>query len=100
MKMTTIEEQEELLDFIAEATAHFDFYPEYRTYTKGEILPECLFAVRWGLGDDCILVFKLGDMEPTIYQNCINTQTHVLSPYLPVTPAPLNSFSQDDDILF
>ena len=47
--------------------------PEISTYTEsGHIEPGELFAVRWGMGNDCVLVFRISDdFEPTNFQNII-----------------------------
>lgn len=60
------------IEFAEKAAAHFAAHPEHSTYTEGEIISGCLFAVRWGLGDDCVLVFKLDENHvPTNYQNLV-----------------------------
>ena len=62
------------LDFAREAGMFFAKNKEITTYTsqniddsKGEF-----FAVRWGMGKDCVLVLKLDEyFEPTNYQNIV-----------------------------
>lgn len=62
------------LDFAREAAMCFAKNKKIMTYSsqgieniKGEF-----FAVRWGLGKDCVLVLKLDDdFEPTNYQNIV-----------------------------
>jgi hypothetical protein len=61
-------------EFAEKAAAHFAAHPEHSTYTDGEIVPACFFAVRWGLGDDCVVVLKLDENHtPTNYQNLVHT---------------------------
>jgi len=60
------------LSFVRRAVRNFTEYPEHRTYTDGEIEPGCLFAVRWGADDDCVLVLRLDkSYVPTIYGQAI-----------------------------
>lgn len=60
------------LDFAEKAAANFAAHPEHSTYTDGEIVPACFFAVRWGLCGDCVVVLKLDESHtPTNYQNLI-----------------------------
>lgn len=70
--MTTETEERELLVFIGRASKHFAEHREHSSFTDSEIEPGCFFGVRWGLGDDCVLVFKISEeFEPRIYQQCI-----------------------------
>ena len=60
------------LEFAEKAAAHFAAHPEHSTYTDGEIVPGCFFAVRWGMGEDCVLVLKIDEYHvPTNYQNLV-----------------------------
>lgn len=59
------------LAFAKRAANHFAANRGHFTYTDTEIEPDALFAVRWGLGEDCVLVFKVGDLPPTIYGQAI-----------------------------
>lgn len=77
MRMTTAWEELELIRFVERASEDFEAHPEHITYTDGEIVPGCLFAVRWGLGKDCVLVFKLDEFfQPVNYQNVITKENH------------------------
>lgn len=96
MKMTTLKEEQDLTEFTEKAIEWFKFHTEGKTYTRGHISPECLFAVRWGHGNDCVMVFRLGDMEPVVYQNCINNTLDVSQ--APVMMNVPDNF--DDDIPF
>jgi len=75
MDHTYINEQEEIIEFVKRAAKRFSKDKKCATYTDGEIEPECYFGVRWGCGDDCVLVLKL-DMcfTPTVYGNCIHEE--------------------------
>lgn len=61
MRGTTIQAERDLADFAAEAACHFKDHPEHRTYGDDFPTPGSLLALRWGLGDDCVLVVKLDD---------------------------------------
>lgn len=56
------------LAFAKRAAAKFAADPSVSTFTDESIARGCFFAVRWGLGDDCVLVLKLDEVhEPAIY---------------------------------
>jgi hypothetical protein len=94
MRMTSVAMEEELINFVKEASEYFAMNIDCRTYSHGEITPGCLFAVRWGLSSDCVLVFNLGEQTPRIYQHCIKT------PWTPPADAPVPTLTFDDDIPF
>lgn len=71
MKMTTISQEQELIEFVQAASKSFEANPQHSTFTKGQVASGELFAVRWGLGDDCILVFRIGEETPTVYGQSI-----------------------------
>lgn len=63
------------IEFAKKAAAHFALHPEHSTYTGEEIKPGCLFAVRWGLCDDCVLVLKLDETHvPTNYFQLVRSK--------------------------
>jgi hypothetical protein len=63
---------EDELAFARKAAAHFAAHPEHSTYTDGEIKPDCFLAIRWGLGEDCVVVVKLDEMHvPTNYAEIV-----------------------------
>ena len=69
MRMTTRADELEQLAFAEKAAADFKANPKHYSYTDGAIKPGALLALRWGLGEDCVLVLKLDDShEPTNYQ--------------------------------
>jgi hypothetical protein len=63
--------ESELLDelsFAKLAAAEFAADSSMSSFSDGEIERGCLLALRWGLGDDCVLVMKLDEIHtPTIY---------------------------------
>jgi len=72
MKMTTESQEIETLSFAKDAAKHFAKHTEHTTFTRKDITPGCLFAIRWGLQDDCVLIIKLDDdFEPICYQQII-----------------------------
>lgn len=67
--------KQEWMDFAKLAAENFTKHPKNNTFTKGNIEAGCLFAVRWGLGDDCVLVFQLDFMyEPLIFTQIIKEE--------------------------
>lgn len=67
MRMTTKADELERLAFAERAAAHFIATPEDNSF--GELTPGSYLAIRWGLGEDCVLVLKLDDdFEPVNYQ--------------------------------
>ena len=73
MRMTCLSEEKEIQEFAQRAARHFEENPQHRSYSDREINPGCLLAMKWGGGDDCVLVLKLDDFfEPVNYQNLIH----------------------------
>lgn len=64
------------IDFAKKAAKAFED-PEIMTYGDSP-RPECgeFFAVKWGLGADCVLVFTIGD-DPTVFAQFIKKENHV-----------------------
>ena len=52
---------DEKVEFAKLAMNHFKENPSHSTFTLGDIEYDALFAVRWGLGQDCAVVFTIGD---------------------------------------
>lgn len=71
--MTTMKEQEELLAFAKKAARAFASNPKIVSYTNsGHLNPGELIAMRWGMGNDCVLVSKLdADFEPMNFQQLV-----------------------------
>lgn len=56
------------LAFAKRAAEKFAADPAMHSFTDGEVTRGELLALRWGLGDDCVLVLKLDEFHtPTIY---------------------------------
>ena len=69
MRHTTATETREHLAFAERAAKHFAENPTHSSF--GDVEPESLLALRWGLGDDCVLVVRLADEVPVIYAQLI-----------------------------
>lgn len=58
----------EELAFAKRAAEKFASDPSMHSFSDAEIERGKFLALRWGLGDDCVLVLKLDDIHtPTIY---------------------------------
>lgn len=69
-RMTTISAEQGLVDFAKKAAEYMEKSP--RTTTFGDLEPGTFLAIRWGLGDDCLLVVKLDDdFHPLNFQQAI-----------------------------
>lgn len=72
MKLVYMSAERDRQGFAEKAAAYFADHPKIHSFTDGEIEPGCWFALRWGCGDDCVLVFKLDEHEtPILYQQLI-----------------------------
>jgi hypothetical protein len=73
-RMTYAHLERQRLEFAEKAAKHFADNPKHFTYTEGgDITSGCLLAIRWGLGNDCVLVVKLDEQElPVNFQNIID----------------------------
>jgi hypothetical protein len=73
MKMTHIEEEKEKIEFLERAKKSFSENKEFHTYTdNGRIENGEFFAIRWGIGGDCIVIFKVSEeCEPINFQNVL-----------------------------
>lgn len=70
MYHTDVGYEERLLNFVRAAAKNFQENPQHTSY--GEIESGGYVALRWGLGNDCVLVFKLDeDFEPRVYGQAI-----------------------------
>ena len=76
MRMVYIEEEEEVIKFAIRAAKKFSKDPILVSYTDDKIKSGCLFALKWGLIEDCVLVFKLDDnFMPVKYHHLIKEVT-------------------------
>lgn len=72
MKMVTASDVEEELQFAKDAAKAFAEDPSISTWRKAEIKPGIFMALRWGMGEDCVVVIKLDENHiPTNYQNLV-----------------------------
>ena len=72
MKQVTLSEEEEKQTFVKKAAAYFAKNEKKWSYTAGEIVAGCLFAMRWGMDDKSVLLFRLDEnLEPTIYGQAV-----------------------------
>lgn len=87
MRSVRISELDEELAFMRRAAEYFAAHPEKSSF--GEIQPDAFLALRWGLGEDCVLVVKLAEQwqhTPTNYQNVID-RTPGVEPTAAAAPA-------------
>ena len=72
MNMMNLEEQEAKLAFVKEASAFFTANPRCTSYTRGDLKPGVLFALRFGFDNDCVVVFRIDEDFPVeSYPNII-----------------------------
>ena len=72
MRQVRVDELNEEIAFAEKAAKKFAENNELSTLTESEILPGCLFAVRWGLDNDCVVVLKIDEChEPKNYSNLV-----------------------------
>jgi hypothetical protein len=72
MRAVYASDVDEEMAFARKAAAHFAAHPEHSTYTDGDIEPGCFLAIRWGLGEDCVVVVRLDDRHvPTNYMELV-----------------------------
>lgn len=70
MRLTTVSDIEAQLAFAKEAADYFAAHPG--KYSFGKIEPGEYLALRWGGGDDCVLVLKQDELfEPVNYRRII-----------------------------
>jgi len=75
MIMTYIDDETDILNFVQVASEHFSTHHKHTTFTLEDITPGCLMALRYGGGNDCIVVFRLSDKYEVInFQQCIKQQ--------------------------
>jgi hypothetical protein len=76
------EESEEWLEFARKAANFFKESDTWATFTEdGEVEAGQLFAVRWGVAGQAVLVFRLDEFtEPIIYpeMGCEHSEEHLL----------------------
>lgn len=76
MRMTHISAEQAQIDFAKRAAEAFAAEP--KMFTFGDLKPGSLLAMRYGLGDDCVVVMRLDpDHEPVNYQQLIRVAGNV-----------------------
>lgn len=76
MKMVTMYEATEQVEFAKRAAVSFRDNPKYRSYSDNGIVAGDLLALRWGSDDDCVVVLRMSkDYEITNYQNIIEPKS-------------------------
>ncbi|NBW19470.1 MAG: hypothetical protein EBR82_66995 [Caulobacteraceae bacterium] len=74
MKQFYMTEEMQKLKFAELAARHFAANPLDLTFTEKGILQGAYMALRWGLGNNCVVVVKLDDYEdPVNYCDLIPT---------------------------
>ena len=64
-------------EFVEKAAAMFQKNPGITKY--GEMEPGNYFAIRWGMDNDCVIVFKLDpDFECEVYDQVIDRKSSIL----------------------
>ena len=72
MRSTTEKDETERLAFAKLAAAAFSRDKNMATF--GDISPGGFLALRWGMGNDCVLVVRLDENEtPVNYQQLVRT---------------------------
>ena len=67
-----VEEQDKTKEFAERAAEDFAENSKHYTFTDSTIEAGCLFALRFGLNEDCVVVFRLDEnFEPINYQQLI-----------------------------
>lgn len=69
---TSVAEETARMEFAKKAAAHFAAHQKHTSYTDGNIEPGAMLALRWGCGNDCVLVLKLDEIErPVLFAQII-----------------------------
>lgn len=68
--MTSVTAETARMEFAQAAARHFESNPKHWSF--GDIGPGNFLALRWGLGDDCVLVIRQhDDEEPVNFQQIV-----------------------------
>lgn len=70
-RVVYMSDERERQAFAERAAAKFASDPAMTTYTDGDIEPDEWIALRWGLHDRAVLVFKVGDAAPVVYADLV-----------------------------
>lgn len=75
MRGIDIEEENKRQAFAKEAAEWFRTNPKGRTFTNGPLAPGKWLAIRWGAGEDCVVVLRIHEYEEIVnYTNIIQTE--------------------------
>lgn len=66
MEMYYKTNEDERLCFAKKAADCFKRNPDKYTYTEGDIEQGVYFAMRYGFGNDCVLVFKISEDDKVV----------------------------------
>jgi hypothetical protein len=78
MKQVNLHNELKQIEFAKIAAKRFAGHPEISTYSLDKIEPGCFLAIRWGMGEDCVLVVKLDDSHvPINYAQLVRTIQHI-----------------------
>ncbi|MCM2973802.1 hypothetical protein [Larsenimonas suaedae] len=71
--MTSTGDSQREIAFVQKAAKHFAEHPEHTTFTDGDVKPGVPLALRWGMGDDCVLVVWISEEGEVVnYQGAIS----------------------------
>ena len=77
MKSCYVSDVEDEIAFAKKAAEAFAKNPKYMTFSVDGVKPGALLAIRWGMGDDCVVVVKLDENHiPTNYMNLVTQGTN------------------------
>jgi len=78
MRTINMNEENEIQAFAKRAAAHFSENSDVATYSDKGLSRGCLLALRWGMGEDCVVVVKLSEgFEPINYTQLIKIRKNV-----------------------
>lgn len=73
MKIVYMSDDDEVRYFAKKAAMFFAKHEDYCTFTRGGIEAGELFAVKFGIDNDCVVVFRIDkNFEPINYQQLID----------------------------
>ena len=77
LKQVNIDSEIAQIEFAKKAAKAFAGNSELSTFSYGAPTPGSFLALRWGLGEDCVLVIKIDENHtPTNYAQLIRTIVH------------------------
>ena len=67
----SLKEEQHKLDFVRKAAEAFSKNKNLKTWTEEGLVPGHLMALRWGLGNDCVVVIRIGEDPAKLYAQVI-----------------------------